>query len=266
MLHALGKDLFFEFESVEASMRTLKKYHKFVSFYRVNFLQMMLLVGVLCVGGLFFPHTANAGGVALGATRVIYPFDSKQTALAITNSDDKNRFLIQSWMENENGQKTTDFVLTPPLFVSKPGSENTLRIIFSGKALPLDRESLYWLNSKSIPAVDTEDLKGKNVLQIAVLSRIKVFVRPSGLETPSIEAPKQLRFSRQGADLRIENPSPYYVTLVDFKYGTQRLDSTMIAPKSQMVVKLPATRSDVISYQTIDDYGASSPEITTKIN
>lgn len=32
-----------------------------------------------------------AGGIALGATRVIYPADAKQTSLSISNSDTKER-------------------------------------------------------------------------------------------------------------------------------------------------------------------------------
>lgn len=33
-----------------------------------------------------------AGGIALGATRVIYPADAKQTSLSISNSDTKERY------------------------------------------------------------------------------------------------------------------------------------------------------------------------------
>lgn len=50
--------------------------------------------------------SANAsGGIALGATRVIYPADAKQTSLAITNSNKQERYLINAWIENANGQK-----------------------------------------------------------------------------------------------------------------------------------------------------------------
>jgi fimbrial chaperone protein len=49
---------------------------------------------------------ANAsGGIALGATRVIYPAEAKQTSLAITNSNKQERYLINAWIENANGQK-----------------------------------------------------------------------------------------------------------------------------------------------------------------
>ena len=74
--------------------------------------------------------SANAsGGIALGATRVIYPADAKQTSLSISNSDTKERYLVNSWIENSAGAKEKSFVVTPPLFVSEPKSENTLRII-----------------------------------------------------------------------------------------------------------------------------------------
>ncbi|MCP0723179.1 fimbria/pilus periplasmic chaperone, partial [Salmonella enterica subsp. enterica serovar Montevideo] len=35
-----------------------------------------------------------AGGIALGATRVIYPSAAKQTSLAISNSDTQERYLV----------------------------------------------------------------------------------------------------------------------------------------------------------------------------
>lgn len=44
---------------------------------------------------LFVSCSAQAaGGIALGATRVIYPAEAKQTSLAISNSDTKERFWL----------------------------------------------------------------------------------------------------------------------------------------------------------------------------
>jgi hypothetical protein len=55
---------------------------------------------------LMMVSAANAsGGIALGATRVIYPAEAKQTSLAITNSNKQERYLINAWIENANGQK-----------------------------------------------------------------------------------------------------------------------------------------------------------------
>ena len=55
-------------------------------------------------------------GVALGATRVIYPAGQKQVQLGVTNNDDSSTYLIQSWVENADGGKDGRFVITPPLF------------------------------------------------------------------------------------------------------------------------------------------------------
>ena len=39
-----------------------------------------------------------AGGISLGATRVIYPADAQQTSLSISNIGDKERFLVNPWI------------------------------------------------------------------------------------------------------------------------------------------------------------------------
>lgn len=209
-----------------------------------------------------------AGGIALGGTRVIYPADAKQTSLSINNSDKQATFLIQTWVENESGNKTDDFIVTPPLFVSKPASENTLRIIYGGGKLPTDRETLYWLNSKSIPSVNREDIKGKNVLQIAVLARIKMFVRPAGLTEKSADAPGMLTFTRNGDNLTITNPSPFFVTLVNMTMGGRnvKVNNTMVSPKSSAQIPLFNGSAGMFTYQTINDYGAMTPVTKVQVN
>ena len=73
-----------------------------------------LLAGLLLLSTAGFTAQAQAG-VALGATRVIYPAGQKQAQLAVTNNDDST-YLIQSWVENADGAKDGSFVITPPLF------------------------------------------------------------------------------------------------------------------------------------------------------
>lgn len=199
-----------------------------------------------------------AGGIALGATRVIYPADARQTSLAIGNSNSQERYLINAWIENASGQKEKTFVVTPPLFVSEPKTENTLRIIYAGAPLPDDRESLFWMNVKAIPSVNKNDAGEKNVLQLAILSRIKLFVRPGNLPMQPAQALEALTFSRSGSTLTVDNPSPYYVTLVNLQRGGQKIDNLMVAPKSRASVALPATGGS-LSWQSVNDYGAITP-------
>lgn len=205
------------------------------------------------------------GGISLGATRVIYPAEAKQTSLAVNNSDNNSRFLINSWIEDEQGQKVKTFAVTPPLFVSEPNSENTLRIIYVGPPLPGDRESLFWLNVKAIPSVEKESLAGKNVLHLAILSRIKLFVRPSTLTDPVQEAPEALSFALEGNILKIANASSYYLSLVNMHINQRKVNNVMVAPKKSTQVALPPDARGDLTFQTVNDYGAVTPVRTVSL-
>ncbi|WLI78880.1 type 1 fimbria chaperone FimC [Kosakonia sp. H02] len=217
------------------------------------FLKLGWMFGFVMVISL--PVSAD-GGISLGATRVIYPAQAKQTSLAINNSDESSRFLINSWIENDRGEKEKTFVVTPPLFVSEPKSENTLRIIYAGKTLPTDRESLFWMNVKAIPSLEKSQAEGKNVLSLAILSRIKLFVRPQGLPGSSKDAPEQLQFTRAGNHLKIINPTAYYISLVNVYIDKQKMDNVMVAPKNSATLVLPSNARSGVTFQTVNDHGA----------
>jgi fimbrial chaperone protein len=84
--------------------------------------------------------------------------------------------------------------------------------------LPKDRESLFWMNVKAIPSVNKNSLEGKNVLQLAILSRIKL-LSARIICRKSRKMPGDAAFSRTGNHLKINNPSAYYVTLVNLNVG-----------------------------------------------
>ena len=71
--------------------------------------------------------------------------------------------MIQSWVETLNGVLRSTFYYYPPLYRLDKDQQNVERIVLAG-ALPQDKESLYWLNIKAIPAAPRKD----NTLQIAV--------------------------------------------------------------------------------------------------
>ncbi|ELW1646174.1 fimbria/pilus periplasmic chaperone [Enterobacter oligotrophicus] len=202
--------------------------------------------------------TAHAGGIGLGATRIIYPQGDKQISLPVTNTSESNAFLVQSWVANADQSKSTDFIITPPLFVMHPKKENTVRIMYVGPDLPTDRESVFFFNSKAIPSVDKSKLQG-NTLQIATQSVIKLFIRPKKLPTPSIDAPKTLRCLTTNGKLTIKNPSPYYVSLVQLKVGSTTLTNTMVAPMNSLEIAVPAGSGGQVKFQTVNDFGATTP-------
>lgn len=200
-------------------------------------------------------------GVALGATRVVYPADQKQVTLGVSNNNDKDTFLIQSWVENDDGQKESRFVMTPPLFVMQGKKENTLRIIdATNKALPQDKESLFWVNVKAIPSLDKAHQKD-NTLQLAITSRIKMFYRPGNLSMAPDQAPSKLTFRRSKNALELRNPTPYFLTVTELNAGTRILPNTMVPPMGSVSVTLPADAGSAITYRTINDYGALTTAI-----
>jgi fimbrial chaperone protein len=216
--------------------------------------KMMSVLLLLAAGHL---GMANAG-VGLGATRVIYPADQKQVTLGVSNNDEKSTFLIQSWVENADGQKDGRLVITPPLYLMQGKKENTLRIIdATNQSLPKDRESLFWVNVKAIPSLD-KSRQDENTLQLAITSRIKLFYRPNGLNVAPDKAPEQLRFKRSGNELTVVNPTPYFITLSELNAGTRLLANTMVSPMGSANVALPADAGSTITYRTINDYGAQT--------
>ncbi|WP_032697818.1 fimbria/pilus periplasmic chaperone [Raoultella planticola] len=211
---------------------------------------------------VFLSIPQSHAGVALGATRVVYPADKKQVQLAVTNNEEKSNYLIQSWIENADGEKDNRFVITPPLFSMQGKKENTLRIIdaTNGK-LPKDRESLFWINVKAIPALD-KSRENENYLQFAIVSRIKLYYRPVGLDIAPEQAPEKLRFSREMNKLTIINPTPYFLAVTDLKIGNKSLEHALVPPVGKISVNIPSGSGfGDISYKVINDYGALTPQI-----
>ncbi|WP_414446504.1 fimbria/pilus periplasmic chaperone [Citrobacter europaeus] len=204
------------------------------------------------------------GGIAIGGTRVVYPAMKKEVGMSVRNTSDDTSFMIQSWVDSE-GNRSQDFIVTPPLFVSSPGTENTLRIMYVGKRPLEDQEKLYYFNVKSIPSMNKKDIEGKNVLILAGVTRVKLFLRPAGLK-PAIEnAPEMLTFQRLGDQIQAANTSPYYITMAQIKSGTWKADDTMVPPHGTALIRAPGAPGNTISFRTINDYGAVTPEMTVSV-
>lgn len=99
---------------------------------------------------------------------------------SVTNQDKNTPYLVESWRENFNSDNHTrvPFIVTPPLFRLDAGKENLLRINYLGMPLPKDRESVFWLNVKSVSAAPRDK---SNQLQANIKSTFKLFYQPKGL-------------------------------------------------------------------------------------
>ncbi|KAG1469524.1 hypothetical protein G6F57_012149 [Rhizopus arrhizus] len=213
----------------------------------------------LLLAAFTLPFCQDAlAGVVVNGTRVIYPAQAREVTVQVDNVGDSPA-LVQAWIDSGDANQTADtsdapFVLTPPIARVEPGRSQALRVIFSGAQLPADRESVFWLNVLDVPpSPDNADNTGEqNYLQVAFRSRLKLFYRPQGLKGVANDAPAALRWTRTGDRLRVENPSPFHVTLAEVHAMTGSSEKAvedkgaMVAPKQSLEFAAPAGTDQAI--------------------
>lgn len=208
--------------------------------------------------------TAHAG-ITIGGTRLVYPESKKESSIQVTNPDNID-YLVQSWVESEsNAREKAPFLITPPLFRLDGKQDNVLRVIRTGGNLPEDRESLYWLNIKSIPSSTRQD--NVNTLQIAIKTRIKLLYRPSAITGKPDDVASQLQWHAQRHQLIVDNPTPFYMNFQEITVGGKKLQKVSYAmPKGESHFEMPAnTAGNTVSWKIINDYGAISKAWTATL-
>lgn len=214
----------------------------------------LLLLSVL-------PETQAA--IALDRTRVIYNADDKAVTLSISNENRQLPYLAQAWLTDAQGAKVASpLIVLPPLQRVDPGEKSQIKLqqLAAVAALPQDRETLFYFNLREIPPRSDK----ANTLQIALQTTIKLFWRPRALVVADAAAApwqQQLVLVQSGAHYRVNNPTPYYVTLVDAQSGQGKatvagFEPVMIAPYEE--VSLGTTVSGlgsepILTY--VNDYG-----------
>lgn len=198
-------------------------------------------------------NSGSRAGVIVGGTRIIFSGAKKETTLSITNPD-ATSWLIQSWVEDPDKNKAP-FIFSPPLFRLDGQQKNILRLMYTGDALPVDRESLFWANIKSIPtAPDAE-----NVLQIAIKTQIKLIYRPQNLgKTVPPAAMQKLQWRWRHGKLQVNNPTPFYMNFNSIEVnGKAVTNPEWVAPFADKYYDLAsAAPNGKVSWRLINDYGA----------
>lgn len=208
-------------------------------------------------------QSVNAA-VGLDRTRVIFDGGKDATSVNITNNNTQLPYLAQGWIEDEAGKKiTSPLIVLPPVQRLEPGKQSQVKVqaLPAAKSLPQDRETVYYFNLREIPPRSDKS----NTLQIALQTRIKLFYRPQAI-TPSqqdLSNPWQqkLTLTRDGDHYRVNNPTPYYVTLVDARSSkdgktVEGFAPLMIAPKEALTLGPSAKALGSTPYLAyVNDYG-----------
>ncbi len=209
--------------------------------------------------------------VVLTGTRVIYPGDAKDHSIQLRNRDSFPN-VVQLWMDIDNPESTPEtadapFVLLPAIFKVQANGGQTVRILYTGTALPQDRESVFYLNSLQIPPSNKAD--SSNKMLVMLRNRNKVFYRPESLTVSPSQVPSMLAFSLRrdasGLQLEVHNPSPYFASFSQASLQVnERLSSipvAMVAPFSRIswpVANLivASGTSAQLKFTLINDQGA----------
>lgn len=200
------------------------------------------------------------GAIGLDRTRAIFDGDKNSISLNISNESKTLPYLAQAWLEDENGKKITEgaLVVTPPVQRLEPGQKSMIRVSSVAskvKSLPQDRESIFYFNLREIPPRSEKP----NVLQIALQTKIKLFYRPSSvIPQPNYIWQKELVLHKTGNGYRIENPTPFYITIIglgETKKSAEldQFEAVMVSPKSS--ISVPGNNSSAPYLTYIDDYG-----------
>lgn len=214
-------------------------------------------------------------GIVVGGTRFIYSGSRESISFNVKNTS-SDVYLVQTKIMSDNrdtalpGPQTitaeTPFIASPPLFRLNPLHENSVRIIKIAGNLPQNRESLFWLTVAGIPAAEQQNQN--NTVQIAMRHRMKLFYRPANLPGDAKKAYAQLMWSRQGKNVVVQNPTPYFVTLLTLTVNGQTVNTPgMVSPYSSLNQPwCPESGECNLQWQAIDDFGAATSPLHIAVN
>lgn len=202
----------------------------------------------------------------VSGTRFIYEEGKKNISFEVTNNT-TDTYGGQVWVDNVSESSGVYMVPTPPFFKVSPKQKQIVRIMKTdGGALPSDRESLFWMNIQEIPPKPKDE---KNVLSVAINTRIKLFYRPKALAAGRKGAEKNIEVIRRDGATYLKNPTPYYFAVTgvkaDGKVVTLSDDESrklsILAPSGEAAVsKIPAGAKS-ISVDTINDWGGTENHV-----
>lgn len=212
--------------------------------------------GLICLLGVCsFAHAT----VSPDRTRIIFNASAKSVTVRLTNQSKTDPYLAQSWIEDKDGKKTRESISPiPPLLRIEPDEQAQVRLMAQQNLskLPADRESLFYYNMREIPPKAEQ----KNVMQIAMQSRLKLFWRPKAIELKEGQflPLDKVVVSRSADGLQLKNASPYYITVGYIGLNGKTLlpgaESVMVEPFGQAAQTLPTLPTEFqIGY--IGDYG-----------
>ncbi|MBU9851582.1 fimbrial biogenesis chaperone [Rahnella aceris] len=216
--------------------------------------------------------TPAYASIQVMGTRIIFNAKEKEQSVRINNVGETPS-LIQVWIDSRKESKIDDkenvpFMITPPIARINTGKGKVLRIFSTDETAakyPKDRETMLWINILDVPP-EAEETDGKNLMNIAIRTRLKFFYRPEGLKGDLLTASQQVTWrmkkTASGYSFTGSNNSPYYISYASLKLNgddANSLHGDVIEPFSSKIFEFKNVKSaatPVLTYTFISDLGA----------
>ncbi|CAG9435389.1 molecular chaperone [Providencia alcalifaciens] len=195
-----------------------------------------------------------ASSVQLDRTRVLMFYGANKAQFAMSNNQ-ASPVLASAFITELNGQPTHKFTVSPSVFQIK-GKTTHKGAVVQLENLPQDRESVFWLNVKTIAPQDPA-AKEASTLEFAIGQRIKLFYRPAGIDQNCVTSAEALQWKRTKEGIKVINPSKVSVSLVKVKSeaGVSEIGD-VVMPLSEREYKLNVRHTTGTAFTFVDEYGA----------
>ncbi len=236
--------------------------------HRDNVKMNVLISFVIFLFSIVISVDAIANVVMTG-TRIIYPSDIKEKTIQLRNTSAQPFIVSIQVDDGSNIEKTihpeVPFITTPQIFRMEADSGQSVKLVFTGEALPQDRESVFYFSFSQLPYMETQN-RDRNQLVLALTNRLKIFYRPHDLPGLSNETAGKLVFQVRPNRVEVTNPTGFYSVIRKAELITNSkkyplADSVMISPKSTVEWPLHANNVDIrnalIDLVTVNDYGVN---------
>lgn len=196
---------------------------------------------------------------------IIFDAKKKLATYHIDNTDKKDPWLVQAWVENAEENKTNAFVIAPEVFRVEPSSAFNVRIL-EKETLSVEHETLFWVVSHSLPNGNrndnkvVDDNKVKAELNLAYRFKTPMIYRPAAIA--DLQPKPQLLQWSTGKDGKIQvyNPTPHIFYLKHIYYSGKMHKgkgiSYLIPPKKKSFIDIKMKNGDVFKFGVVNDFGA----------
>ena len=157
--------------------------------------------------------TANAA-VDIDRTRIVMNEGDTEAGFMLANTGKEN-VLLQIWTDTGDltvspSEVETPLFVVPPIFKMAPEEVRGARLLLNREDLQFDdRENLLWLNIFQVNEVTGDANANSQKIVLPLRLRLKVFVRPEGIEKPNKKSFEKIRFIQTGESIKVVNELPW---------------------------------------------------------